>query len=552
MGSQSAEDFLTKQILIEGNIITYRSLSRQLSLHVNAAKNALATFHMKARKEGESKAAATYLVSGKVQLNPQESDTMVTDVDMDEENIVYDYDGAEEAPLIEVVLVGEKDLELTKSKFSTIYSIHIYSLSPAPILDMGLICGPNEIVRDIDNKKGSEMAAIAGKIVGNVKEGKGKPYVQIPPPPPAATASTILGSKSSVSVSTESDSITRKSTSTSEKPKRSDFFAKVKPKEVAKKEKTAKEEFSKPKAKTNAATSKISEPEEKPSKVGRERKREFPPESEEEKIKAANTKGKAPANYQTGHKRKSPDSETETESPSVAVKKNVIVSDEEEDQSTPKTKYPKGGNKGKQAMRGSDEDVLAMMDVDDDQVIRVSRSKAYPDLDEAVNSETEDVKMQDHTDSKPAPQIKKKATKVKRIVPIGRNGLRKKRVMKSKMTVDQKGYMVTEDYSAYESVEEEVPDSEPAKGKGKQRKGAPDKAGGTNKSDKTETPRSKKVKDEEEEKVVQEDIETPSTNSKPAPKPKLKASTSTGSRGSGASASQKNIASFFGKSKGSK
>lgn len=50
--------------------------------------------------------------------------------------------------------------------------------------------------------------------------------------------------------------------------------------------------------------------------------------------------------------------------------------------------------------------------------------------------------MQDHTQhSKPTPQIKKKATKVKTIVPIGRNGLRKKRVMKSKMTVDEKGYM---------------------------------------------------------------------------------------------------------------
>lgn len=46
-----------------------------------------------------------------MQLDTQEPDTMMTDVDMDEENIQYDDDGAEEAPLIEVVLVGEKDLE---------------------------------------------------------------------------------------------------------------------------------------------------------------------------------------------------------------------------------------------------------------------------------------------------------------------------------------------------------------------------------------------------------------------------------------------------------
>lgn len=43
----------------------------------------------------------------------------------------------------------------------------------------------------------------------------------------------------------------------------------------------------------------------------------------------------------------------------------MIISDEEEDQSTPKVEHPQGRNKGKQAMRGSDEDVLKMMDVDD-------------------------------------------------------------------------------------------------------------------------------------------------------------------------------------------
>lgn len=38
----------------------------------------------------------------------------------------------------------------------------------------------------------------------------------------------------------------------------------------------------------------------------------------------------------------------------------------------------------------------------------------------------------------PAPKAKKKA--VKKTVPVGRNGLKKKRIVKSKMTVDSKGY----------------------------------------------------------------------------------------------------------------
>jgi DNA polymerase delta subunit 3 len=108
--------------------------------------------------------------------------------------------------------------------------------------------------------------------------------------------------------------------------------------------------------------------------------------------------------------------------------------------------------------------------------------------------------MEDH-ESGPAPEpapapTRKPQRKPKKQVPVGSNGLKKKRVVKSRMKTDDKGYFgarrfpcsgselsvclsiftcvsfaVTEDYSSYESVDEEAPPPEkPAKGKGKGKK----------------------------------------------------------------------------------
>ncbi|KAJ3798516.1 DNA polymerase subunit Cdc27-domain-containing protein [Lentinula aff. detonsa] len=532
METQSTEDFLTKQIMIDGNIVGAVLLRARYILFES--------------QEGRGIQTCCDI------SNPQTSNAMDVDTDNFEENMEYDDDGAEEVQLVEVVLVGEKDLEYTKSKFSKIYSTHIYSLSPASIRDMGLICGPNETVREIDNRKGSEMAAIVGKMIGNVKEGKGKPYV--PAPPPAVATSTISGSKSFASASTENKP-TKKNSTTSEKPKASDFFAKVKPKDAKDvkeptrketKKSSANEESDKSKSKPTASTSKDSDGLEKSPKAD-------PKRNQDEQIKSSKAKGNAVAN-KTGAKRKLPhfeSEEEEAEKPSVRVKNHTIVSDEEE-QVTAKVGRTKGKAKSKQVVGREDEDVLALMDVDDDQVIRASRSRrASPEPSEAVKSEPKDVEMQDDTEDKPAIKAKRK-TKAKKVIPIGKNGLKKKRVMRSKVTTDAKGYMVTEDYSSYESVGEEETEPQPAKGTSRQSKGASEKAIGTNKLDRTKQSVSGSKAKKEEEEERQEDNEATSTNIKPPPKPKQKASSSSNRGPGGGTSGQKNIASFFGKPKGNK
>ena len=55
----------------------------------------------------------------------------------------------------------------------------------------------------------------------------------------------------------------------------------------------------------------------------------------------------------------------------------------------------------------------------------------------------EDVEMADDDDMIEEKPKKTRKKKEKKVIPVGKNGLKKKRVMNSRMTVDEKGYMGT-------------------------------------------------------------------------------------------------------------
>ncbi len=79
-----------------------------------------------------------------------------------------------------------------------------------------------------------------------------------------------------------------------------------------------------------------------------------------------------------------------------------------------------------------------------DQVIHASRDVQAVKKEEEEEEEEpskqcdDDVDMADET--APAP---KKKRKEKKVIPVGRNGLKKKRVVKSRESIDAKGYMGT-------------------------------------------------------------------------------------------------------------
>lgn len=159
------------------------------------------------------------------------------------------------------------------------------------------------------------------------------------------------------------------------------------------------------------------------------------------------------------------------------------------------------------------------------------------------NDDAEDI----DDDIEPVPKIKRKKA-VKKIIPIGRNGLKKKRVIKTVTTTDAKGYFgeksyllfcwlqtstdsasyaVSEDFSEYESVSEEESEPEPPK---TTKKKSGDKAGGMKKAATLKT---------EEDSVA----------SKPAPKAKPKPKVSSSSAKASGNGQKGGISAFFGKPK---
>ncbi|EKM59333.1 uncharacterized protein PHACADRAFT_86706 [Phanerochaete carnosa HHB-10118-sp] len=142
-------DYLTKQLFIDKNVVTFRSLSRQFKIHINAAKNLSASFLTKNHLRSElanfhanpdpssGSVHATYLLTG--ELAPARianGDSMDVDADV---NSQTDEDG-EHVQEVRVTLVGEQNLESVKSTYGRILSQHVYCLSPSPVIVRGIYC----------------------------------------------------------------------------------------------------------------------------------------------------------------------------------------------------------------------------------------------------------------------------------------------------------------------------------------------------------------------------------------------------------------------------
>ncbi|KAG6832262.1 hypothetical protein H0H87_002158 [Tephrocybe sp. NHM501043] len=516
MTSKPVIDFLTKEIFIEKNVVTYRSLSRELRLHVNIAKNELAIYHENAPYQSQI-SHATYLLCG--EIDPPDVDEMSMDHEEGKElDGDYEYDG-EDVPQTKFLLVNEADLEDAKLQFTRVNSMHIYSLAPSPLRDAGYICTPTEDVRAADRgKDGKELIKIVGKVVSaNIKvvssTSKTGKSTRQPIAGPSRMKAEVKEKEASV------EPVKQKAKATGKLD-----FSKAKPKEHIKKVDVAmeaskvKKEKEKEKEKEKAKESERAKEEEKeqkkktlePAKRGTKRKSVLAVSDSEDDDQPS----------QVPSRRASPLPLAEKTKESLRVKGHALVSDDE-DEGAEKAQPARKARKGRAAaaVDSENEDVLAMMDIDDDQVTRVSResrpSKQVADEDEDEDYETgaeekpaaavdEDVDMLD--DSVPKAKPKKRAPK--KVVPVGSNGLKKRRVVKSRSKVDEKGYMVFEDYSEYESVDEDEAAAEAEKEKGKAR----------GKS---------KAKAEPKEKGEQENGDespAPTTQPKPAAKPKEKAS----------------------------
>ncbi|KAL6298282.1 DNA polymerase subunit Cdc27 [Sparassis latifolia] len=504
---QQVQDYLTKQLLIDRNVVTFRSLSRQFSLHVNAAKNILAIFYG-VQKQSSEPVYATYMLTGEAPMVPAErtalSEENGTDVEMPDatQDSAGQDDAAIAVPHTKVTLVNEAELDNARAQYTHIFSEYIHTLTPAPLVDAALICAPSDKVYEADAKMSPEASMLIGRIVGpHVRVGKfAHPVASSSKAQMAAVRKETPSIGNSDREQTGDQKMKGKEKekeSTAQKPKASGALdwskAKLKQKEPGRKErpkeratdKKAVKEEPKEEDKTKVGVSerndarkekdakagrvtppaKVDTPKVKqearrtpdsggssstdmkpPQKRGIKRKSILPIESDSEDEDAANTFWSASSRPQA------------TNGTKAKANKGVIVSNDEngDDVSIPQ-KFTKAKAVPRRSMSDAEKSLRAMMNVDDDEVIKASRPES-----KAPEPQDEDTEMVDDTEPVPVKPKTSKKKKEKKVVPVGRNGLKKRKVMKTRMTMDDKRYMVTEDYSSYESIDESEAVEEPA------------------------------------------------------------------------------------------
>ncbi|KIO34329.1 hypothetical protein M407DRAFT_16864, partial [Tulasnella calospora MUT 4182] len=158
MAGQAAS-FIAKSIA-DNKIVTFRVVSRELSIHVNEAKNQLASYYSSSKESGTS-TYATFLVSGEVAVAraPESQDAS----SMDTSDIADS--GSLSTLERRIVLTGEEELEAVKSQFVNIFSVHVYSLAANRVKDAGLLMTSSTSVREIDGQRGVEHAKRVGMMV---------------------------------------------------------------------------------------------------------------------------------------------------------------------------------------------------------------------------------------------------------------------------------------------------------------------------------------------------------------------------------------------------
>lgn len=433
MASKAATDFLTKEIKASNNIVTFRLLSRQLSIHVAEAKRELELFHV-AAKRTKDPVFATYVLTGAPALQP-EHDTAAESRG----------GSAEQVSRHLIVLAGENELEESKSRFADTPSQHVYSLSPVPLKDHGLLTSVADRVRQLDMQKGQTHASQIGMLLskeapwpGN-SDGKSKrstteaakkdtpapakksdqttkPKVSSESAQPAATKDTARqGALNFGGMSKKPASESEPKNPSSDKPKQPT---------VAKKDEKAKT------PKDKAATP---QPE--------------PPKESSKPSSPASSKASAIE----------PSKPTVIASKSAGGRSKRVLDSSDEDEPAPSHSKPAMKRKKSRAMDDEDDEpapttqrssasLQAMMDVDDDGVVNGRSTRET--TPEHVPSAREVAAAAKAAKAEASKGVDQKERGPRKRVPKG-----KKRVMKTRRVKNAKGYMVTEDYSSYEDVD---------------------------------------------------------------------------------------------------
>ncbi|KAF3767512.1 hypothetical protein M406DRAFT_338265 [Cryphonectria parasitica EP155] len=141
--------YLAEQVVSEGKIITYRTLSRALGVNVNIAKQMLYDYHGWQNGKRSGAVHATYMIYGNkksVHTNghsQQDGDVEMTSSPPEPMSV------AEEVPVMTLSLVAEENLKDVLSLYENVVSLHVYSLSAHQIKDMQILSDSAKPVPDV-------------------------------------------------------------------------------------------------------------------------------------------------------------------------------------------------------------------------------------------------------------------------------------------------------------------------------------------------------------------------------------------------------------------
>ncbi|EFQ30621.1 DNA polymerase subunit Cdc27 [Colletotrichum graminicola M1.001] len=159
--------YLADQILSEEKIVTYRSLSRALKVHVNTAKGMLYEFHRSQNGMRPGTIHATYLVYGiqKAVKVEEDGDVEMSSSPPDAEPL------SDEVTTHSLILVPGDRLKDVLATYEEVSSFHIYSLARHPTTELQMLADITQQIKEQSAGDSTSMAETYGTITNpNVRK----------------------------------------------------------------------------------------------------------------------------------------------------------------------------------------------------------------------------------------------------------------------------------------------------------------------------------------------------------------------------------------------
>ncbi|ROT41853.1 hypothetical protein SODALDRAFT_347001 [Sodiomyces alkalinus F11] len=427
--------YLAERLFTEDKMVTYRTLSRALKVHVNVAKAMLYDFHRWQNAMTHGKVHATYLVYGTKKPEMQDDG----DVEMSGSSREGNTD--EEVFTQTLSLASQDRLSEVLSTYQHVTSFQVYSLSAHPLKQVQLLSDVTREVLDYSHEDSAERSKQYGSMFNahmrkRDRHGKRPQAAPVSSANPVEKKAAITPASSSSGPKKPTEKTTEKTT---EKPTEAAAKVKEEPKDTAVKEE-------KPPAKTRKAA---------------------PPTL---KRGASSSSGGIMSAFSKAVAKASSKSASASSTPKPEEQTTPVLSDDGEDDSeaVPAPKKVADDTAARAKKQREDELRLMMEESDGEESEQKEEDEEMGEdapIEEAPEPEVEaEAEAEAEAEPEAKTKSKKREAEPTEIISASGDGRRRgrRRVMKKKQTVDSQGYLVTIQEPGWESFSEDETPSTPA------------------------------------------------------------------------------------------